>query len=139
MSQRLLQMIYTSTATQEAPDIDGILESSVRHNLANGITGMLLYCDGGFIQVLEGEESAVDETYARICRDLRHRDLNPLAKTRVTARDFPGWSMGFRRLTSDDVRAYAGHANLLPDDCDLRRVGAKEGIALDLLKWFANR
>ena len=40
-----------------------------------GITGLLLFIDGGFLQMLEGEERAVRELYTRIAADRRH--LNP--------------------------------------------------------------
>lgn len=62
----LVRLIYVSSAVEELPDqvLDDILKSAVQHNKPQNITGMLLYCGGNFMQVLEGEEAAVKETYA---------------------------------------------------------------------------
>lgn len=70
----LLQLIYISAATGALSDqeLDSILASSVRHNAENGVTGLLIYAEGNFMQVLEGDPRALDETYTRIARDSRH-------------------------------------------------------------------
>jgi hypothetical protein len=57
----LSELIYVSTVVGESEhELGAILESSVRHNQLNGITGMLLYYRGGFMQVLEGYVSTGD-------------------------------------------------------------------------------
>jgi hypothetical protein len=61
---------------------------------------MLLYVDGSFIQVLEGEPDAVQETYTRILADSRHHQVYKLLDEPITVRDFPDWSMGLRDLTA---------------------------------------
>ena len=51
----LTELIYVSNLVGESEhELGAILESSVRHNQLNGITGMLLYYRGGLMQVLEG-------------------------------------------------------------------------------------
>lgn len=87
--------------------------------------------------MLEGEESSVEETYARICCDPRHKDLNLLSKTRIDHRDFSAWHMGFRQIAQDSLKDYLGDTKLFPDNLDLKHVHARDGVALDLLKWFA--
>lgn len=73
----LVQLIYVSSlvSLDMESELGKILESSVRHNLENGITGMLLYSGGNFIQVLEGDQDKVGETYERILADPRHISL----------------------------------------------------------------
>jgi hypothetical protein len=75
-----------------------ILRVARRHNPVNGITGVLLYRDGNFIQVLEGEPAAVEATFARIERDRRHRQVLVISREAQTERVFEHWAMGFRHI-----------------------------------------
>jgi hypothetical protein len=81
--------------------MENILEASRRNNSANEVTGILLYLDGAFMQVLEGESNAVQKTYTRICADKRHWNTLVLLDREGT-RAFPDWSMGFKRISSDE-------------------------------------
>jgi hypothetical protein len=139
MAMGLMQLIYVSTAIRELSDgeLDEILESSVRHNADQAVTGMLLYAGGCFMQVLEGEETAVDETYGRICRDTRHHQIYLLAKELIAAREFPRWSMGFHRITAADAGLHPAYAPLFERGFDAASLGTRPGIALELLKEFS--
>jgi hypothetical protein len=64
---------------------------------------MLLYCSQSFLQVLEGEESALAATYARIQADDRHTRLRLLMNVEVSTRLFPDWTMGFERLDDEEL------------------------------------
>jgi Sensors of blue-light using FAD len=94
------QLLYVSNTDADAPAgmLDGILESSRRNNATHGVTGMLLALEGAFLQVLEGEPGAVEDTYRRIRTDPRHWDATTLIDQTVAARAFGQWSMGFQRL-----------------------------------------
>ncbi len=93
------QLLYVSNAAQKFPpkELDAILAASRRNNASRDVTGMLLYIDGGFLQVLEGPDESVAATYARICRDKRHWDARTLLD-REAPRAFANWSMGFEKL-----------------------------------------
>lgn len=95
----MISVIYISRATAplRSADLDEILRTSRHQNSHRGVTGMLVYMDGGFIQALEGEQDVVDALVTRIAADSRHRDLVVIARYPISARQFPGWSMGFRR------------------------------------------
>jgi hypothetical protein len=95
----LRQILYVSAAAAPVgqADLDGILEASRRNNAREGVTGMLLYIDGGFLQILEGPDDAVARTYDRIATDKRHTALRTLVDQTTDARLFEGWSMGFDR------------------------------------------
>ena len=96
--------MYVSAA-QTGLDNDAlsqILASSRRNNAPDGITGMLIHIDGGFMQILEGEEDAVRRTYARIGRDTRHDSVRTLFDRPVTKRLFPDWTVGFDRPMPGD-------------------------------------
>lgn len=134
----LVQLIYVSSVTSELSDaeLDRILESSVRHNAEQEITGLLLYAEGNFMQVLEGSEAAIDETYGRICADARHKNLVLLSREVIENRQFSRWHMGYRRLDGVSVppsSAYLDLARLRPDG---HTVEAQAGDALALLRHF---
>ena len=97
------QLLYASNTNRDTPDsvLDDILAASRRNNAGAGVTGMLLYVEGGFMQVLEGEEEAVRAIYARICQDKRHWNTLVLLD-RQAPRAFSEWSMGFERPRHGD-------------------------------------
>ena len=98
------QLLYVSNTVDELGlgDLDHVLTASRRNNAMMGITGLLLFIDGGFLQMLEGEERAVRELYTRITSDPRHRNTRLMLDREVPARAFPEWSMGFERPCMDD-------------------------------------
>jgi hypothetical protein len=98
------QLLYVSNTQPDlAPDaLDNILTASRSNNAMMGITGLLLYIDGGFLQMLEGEELALRNLYSRIAADRRHSDLRLMLDREVPERAFAGWSMGFERPCMDD-------------------------------------
>jgi hypothetical protein len=74
---------------------------------------MLLYKDGNFLQVLEGEEETVRNLYTKIGGDPRHHGLLTLIQGPLAERQFPDWSMGFRDLNSPDVQSMPGYTEFL--------------------------
>ena len=98
------QLLYVSNTVDElgVSDLDRVLTASRRNNAMMGITGLLLFIDGGFLQILEGEERAVRELYTRIAGDPRHRNARLMLDREVPCRAFPEWSMGFERPCMDD-------------------------------------
>jgi len=92
------QIVYTSGAKQEfsAADLKKLLVAARMRNKAVGVTGMLVFHDGAFLQALEGEKRAVNEIFARIQNDPRHGDLVVLHRgPGPEQRVFGEWSMGF--------------------------------------------
>lgn len=102
------RLMYVSAAARgfDVAELEDILAASRRNNAADGISGMLLHLDGGFLQILEGEEAAVRRAYVRIAKDPRHDDPRILVDAACEERLFPDWSMGFDRLQpGDEARA----------------------------------
>ena len=98
------QLLYTSNTSRDLPEavLDSILAASRRNNVSAGVTGILLYIDGGLMQVLEGEAASVTETYKRICQDIRHWNTQVLLD-RDAPRAFGEWSMGFVRPSTQEI------------------------------------
>lgn len=99
----MLQMLYVSGSSEQMSndDIQKILAVSRRNNLRDGITGMLLWADGVFIQILEGEADTVRSVFRRIESDNRHRNVMVVLEQAADDRLFTQWSMGFKQLDAD--------------------------------------
>ena len=108
-------LVYVSSATTlpSPADLVDLLKQSRETNLKLGITGMLLYKDGSFMQVLEGEENAVRSLYNKIERDPRHRNLIILTQGALLKRQFQDWSMGFCNLNSEVAESLPGYSEFL--------------------------
>ena len=103
----MFYLIYVSHAANglKSSDLHDILKKAHEVNANLGITGLLLYKNKRFMQLIEGQEDAVRGLYQKILQDPRHRDLIVLQEDTEPERQFPGWSMAFRNLnalTSDD-------------------------------------
>jgi hypothetical protein len=134
----IVQLIYVSTATRDLDDheIRRVLDSSLAHNQSHEVTGMLLYSWGSFMQVLEGTESAVQETMYRIYNDPRHHGIIVMSKGKVRTREFGHWSMGFRGIQAKDAASWPGYAPFFEHGFNAALIGAQPGVALEMLKAF---
>jgi Sensors of blue-light using FAD len=94
---QLVHCIYASTAASifKEADIPALLEHARTANAERALTGMLLYIEGGFFQVLEGNDAVVDDVYGRISRDPRHSKVTLIIREPIAARSFSEWTMGF--------------------------------------------
>ena len=95
----LICKVYISSARAGFGDADlqDILDASLRNNGAAGLSGLLMFHEGTFFQVLEGPKAAVQACYARIEMDERHRQIIPMVELEVRERTFAQWRMGFAR------------------------------------------
>jgi len=90
----LSQYLYISTAPNlSREDVESILDASARNNPERGITGLLLYNGRNFLQLLEGEESALVALMVRIGNDPRHTGVSILERKAVETRACPNWGM----------------------------------------------
>ncbi|MGS5088616.1 BLUF domain-containing protein [Hydrogenophaga sp. A37] len=92
----LVRLLYVSRAIDKdcAKTIESVLETSRAHNMGNGITGVLCYGGGIFLQAIEGGRSAVNTLYNHIAADQRHTDVVLLHYEEISERRFGGWTMG---------------------------------------------
>lgn len=111
----LFQIVYTSTATKPftKEQLVALLKGSVERNKRVGITGLLLYQNDHFMQVLEGEEDAVIALYTKISRDPRHHHIIPLIHERIENRFFPDSAMAFRHLDAAEGAKLMGYSEFL--------------------------
>ncbi|MFJ6677877.1 BLUF domain-containing protein [Microbacterium sp. NPDC091382] len=104
MTDQLTFIAYASRATEpfDHARLVKLLAESRANNERDGITGMLVYSDPDFIQILEGPDAAVRALLERIGRDPRHTDVRVLLEEQVSERKYSTWSMGYEPTTPGD-------------------------------------
>lgn len=92
----LVRLLYVSRALDldASAATDAILAVAREHNMANGITGILCYGGGIYLQAIEGGRNQVNNLYAQIVSDKRHTDVVLLNYEEIAERRFGGWTMG---------------------------------------------
>jgi hypothetical protein len=111
----MYRMVYVSSATELFSDtqLKSLLSKSRQNNTAHGITGMLLYKDGNFMQCLEGPKDLVLSLDAKIKSDPRHRGMLVLLKEENVEPEFSEWAMGFKKIDATIASEFSGYSNFL--------------------------
>ena len=104
-------IVYVSTAIASLSEaaLLQLLRQARCANQRAGITGVLMYGGGQFLQVLEGSPAAVRRLYARIEADPRHGRLEKLADGPLPRREFTGWHMSFAPLPASYPNGIPGY------------------------------
>lgn len=106
----MLRIVYLSFAWRDftPADLPRILETARHNNARDGVTGLLVFDKGSFLQILEGAPDPVTACFDRIAQDSRHGGMVVVARKQVDTRLFPDWSMGFANpcATLDEARAF---------------------------------
>jgi hypothetical protein len=96
----LVRLLYCSRAVDTSPEaVESILARARQHNAASGITGILCYGSGIFLQAIEGGRLQVSELFGTIMRDARHKDVALLHYEEILERRFGDWSMGLVNIS----------------------------------------
>lgn len=113
-----IQVIYTSEANESLaePEVLDILRKAQFKNQAMRISGLLLYKDGRFMQLLEGEPSAVTALLEVIAKDPRHKNLVVTDEFPVDKPSMPTWAMGYFSPTADEAARKANLFVMSPED-----------------------
>ena len=107
----MFHLVYTSLAVNALSGTELLAQLPIyrEKNLRLGITGLLLYKQGEFMQALEGDEATVRALFATIGKDPRHERVHLLTTVVVPKRRFPQWSMGFKNLDEIDINTVPGY------------------------------
>lgn len=97
-------VVYVSAATRLFPqvELERLLADARAQNRQAQVTGILLYADGNFMQLLEGSEAALDAVMQRVRRSRRHSGIMTLLREPIAQREFGDWDMAFRRIERAD-------------------------------------
>jgi hypothetical protein len=115
----LVRLMYASRAVPavDQEELVAILKKSKANNPKVGVTGVLCFSEGVFMQMLEGGRNAVNKLYNRIASDARHHDVVLLNYEEIAERRFASWSMGqvnMARLNPALLLKYSECARLDP-------------------------
>ena len=106
--------ISRSAGPQTSVVTGSILKTAVGFNRIHQITGVLCQGDGFFLQVLEGERGIVNQLYARIVRDSRHKEVELVKFEEISQRKYSQWSMALIDLSDTDPMVVMQHPEFDP-------------------------
>ena len=134
----LLSVVYSSAATQPFDDeaLAELLTSSRRTNHDSHLTGLLLYREGRFLQVLEGPETTVRDRMNIISADPRHDHLRVLIKESREQRQFPVWTMRYGTIGPAMSKYVSGYEKTFADAEDDTDPDGTIRVLRDLIRWF---
>ena len=114
----LYHLGYVSTEAVKFSEeaLVALLSEARNANADRDVTGLLLYREGSFYQVLEGSESAVMATFQEIEGDPRHKEVRILFHGETDAREFADWKMGFLNLDGVDLDTLSGFSDFMTRD-----------------------
>jgi hypothetical protein len=137
----MIQLFYISTATKEPSESEliSLLGQAKLKNSHKHITGMLLYSNQTYLQVLEGEEKDVREIYRAICKDTRNEAPVILQESQILVRAFPEWSMGFENLEKCSPDALPGFVEVFGGKLDKSIAINNKTNAVRLLLNFSRK
>jgi hypothetical protein len=133
----MISITYVSSAVRQFREstLLDLVDECQANNKRLGVTGVLVYSDGNFMQVIEGPDLVVHALYDRINRDDRHRDITTVVIQTLESREFEGWSMAYNIIAPRALRAHAiPHAFL--DRARQRALPLPSGSASSLICAF---
>lgn len=134
----LFELIYISQSSQLQDDeqLLTLLSESRQRNLEYNITGLLLYKDHSFLQLLEGDKASVETIFAKIAKDARHQQVTVLHQGVVASRMFSEWSMGFENLDNSSYDQLPGFSRFMTEQLDIEAITQQHRESRTLLEYF---
>lgn len=133
----LRHLVYTSASTQRMSkeELFSLLKAARVRNRDRSVTGILLYIEGTFFQVIEGEADTVRELYGRIRQDPRHTHVTTIIEEPIARRAFAEWTMGYDFVSEEELRVVFDVYGVGGNRHSVSRL--KEGRARRLLTAFS--
>jgi hypothetical protein len=120
-------------------DLQQLHAESNRKNQPIGVTGILLYSSGYFIQLLEGQETILETLYHKITQDERHRNVQCLFSRQQYERLFSSWNMGMLNLDTGPELNRVKMLNLLTRYRKFGPNAESQSLAIEMLREFRNQ
>jgi hypothetical protein len=129
-------LIYSSYAVPglNEEELKSMLVQSRKRNKEHLVTGLLLYFDGKFLQLIEGEKQTIKQLYHNITNDGRHSGVLLLKDGDIDVRYFADWSMGFRTVQSHELIDEEGFKDLNSPDALQKQSALKLFKLLSVIK-----
>jgi len=134
----LHEIVYISRAIKlfDQDELENLLTQARAFNQSQDITGLLLYKDQSFLQLLEGNRDNIHSLYKHIAEDDRHFRVKQLIDQPLDKREFGSWSMGFQNLNNQNIDNLPGFSNYLNAEYEPEEVKKHSREALQLLLHF---
>jgi len=129
-------MVYMSCAVKPMnyDELSALLQQCRDNNHKRGITGMLLYQNGTFMQMLEGEKQVVSDLFDVIRKDDRHTGVHIVLTGDIAERNFEDWSMGFFNM--DKAGEFPKYSDYVNENITLRSFDADSQDAYEFMVMF---
>lgn len=137
----LIRLVYVSAATNwpTEKELMDILEKARGNNMKRNITGMLIYNNGVYMQLIEGFSKDIHRLYDLMMHDRRHNRIIKLVEESITERYFPDWNMGFKDLSTMSPDELPGFIAVFNGKLDLDTVSKNIPVAIALILNFARK
>jgi hypothetical protein len=138
-NEELHAILYVSSATQAFgdPELSSLYAVASKRNLDQGVTGVLLFSNGNFIQYLEGPKGALSQIYGSIKEDTRHTGLIEIMNEPIDEREFPQWSLASKTEFFQTLSNPEQYSNLLQPYGE--NIVMKHSVVRDVLHSFWNQ
>jgi hypothetical protein len=134
----MITLIYASSAVRlmTQDELIELLTKAREKNQRLDITGMLLYKEGNFLQILEGPEAAVDALFNTIQQDPRHRGVIRIMRRPLETRQFAEWEMGFTQIDPSIVEKLPGYSAFLNESLNSEEMQKNPSRAYKFMLTF---
>jgi hypothetical protein len=133
----LVHCVYCSASTDKdfgAAGLAALLAECREKNSRAGLTGVLLYRDATFFQVIEGDRSVVEALIERLVKDKRHERVTKIILEAIEERAFAQWTMGYSKISKEEQALIPGLNDFFAQGRSYMELG--EGRAKTLLNAF---
>ncbi len=134
----LIHIVYVSFSKKSLSEdeIFKLLTEVRAKNKARDVTGLLLYNNEAFIQVIEGEKGTIHNLFEIIKKDTRHENVVKLLEEPIESRAFPDWSMGFQKITKKETSEIKGFSDFMLSDNPEEKIKKTTTDVIYLLNKF---
>jgi hypothetical protein len=134
----MIQLSYVSSAYKDMSPAEllELLQQCLKNNPPLGVTGMLLYGNGTFLQTIEGEDVVIDQLVERISKDPRHTRLQFFSRKQIERRQYSEWSMGFKRISDDELGQIEGLKSFGMQDFNFDNLIKNDAVVGTLMEHY---
>lgn len=134
----MIQFTYVSHVSEplSSKQLLALLLECRTNNAKQGITGMLIYGNGTFLQTLEGDEDVIDPLMDKISKDGRHEDIRLLTRHPIESRQYADWNMGFAQVTDEALKNVDGLKDFAAEDFTFDYLIGNEPVVTSLMEHF---
>ena len=133
-----MHIVYVSFSFKDLTEIDleNLLADIRKRNKLQKVTGLLLYNDGTFIQLIEGKTRVIKSLFEKIKNDQRHSNVVLLLDESIKKRAFPDWTMGYYKLNREQSGKIPGYSDFMHSKDSRKLIESTSFEAMKLLNSF---